>query len=149
MTIEHLRERLLGAIGKKETKPTAEEAIEAWEKNLNGKNEEGYKIVRGMDGKPVEVIIVRRDENSVFAFLINGETREQFQIGGELQSIEQAFGNLRFQQFLDRNVFKSWYELKGIQALDAQVSRVHQGFVFGAPGPQPDQLVTRSGGLWF
>jgi len=119
------------------TKPTVEEAIEAWENDAEC-NKEGCKIVRGKDGKPVEVVLVDGGERAVFAVLVNGNREETFQIGGEMQSMDQALGNLTFRQFLNENVFKDWYELKGIQRLDSQVTKRHQGFVFGLPGEQPD-----------
>ncbi|MBI3559554.1 hypothetical protein HY087_00305 [Candidatus Gottesmanbacteria bacterium] len=123
----------------KTKKPTVEEAITAWENN-HERNSEGNKIVRGVDGKPVEVVTVKSGKDSVWAFLVNGETREQFQIGGELQSMDVALGTLRFEQFINGNIFNAWYELKGIQRLDAQVSDANQGFVFGQPGTQPESL---------
>ena len=119
----------------KQAKPPVEQAIAAWE-NDPEKNPEGYKIVRGRDGKPVEVILVKNREPAVFAVVVNG-TQEQFEFGGKMKSLEQAFGDLMLSQFINRNIFNGWVELKGIQRLDAQVSQKHQGFVFGAPGEVP------------
>ncbi len=119
----------------RQVKPSIGEAIRMWE-NDHGRNPEEYKIIRGLDGKPVEVVLVNGGTEPVFAIVVNG-TQEQFQIGGEMRPLEQVFGSLMFQQFLNADVFNGWYELKGIQRLDAQVSRTHQGFIFGQPGPQP------------
>jgi len=121
----------------KSVKPSIEEAISRWE-NDTDRNIEGYKIVRGLDSKPVEVVLEKSGKTPVFAIHINGKSREQFQISGEMQSLNQAMGNLTFEQFLKSNVFNGWYELRGIQRLDAQVNKTHQGFVFGLPGTQPD-----------
>lgn len=75
----------------------------------------------------------------MFAIVTNG-TQEKFQIGGQMQSIEEAMGKLSFQQFLNSNVFNVWYELKGVKRLDAQVNRNHQGFIFGLSGQQPLEM---------
>jgi len=123
------------------TKPTVEKAIEAWENDVEC-NKEGYKIARGKDGKQVEVVLVDGSERAVFAFLVNGNREEPFQIGGEMQSMDQALGNLTFRQFLNEDVFQCWYEIKGIKRFDAQVNENNQGFVFGLPGEEPDELPT-------
>lgn len=131
--------RLFGEGSKTPKHPTAEEAIASWE-NDKERNPAGHKIVRGVDGKPVEVVLIRGGKEAIFAFLVNGEKQDQFQIGGQMRSLEQALGNLTLTQFINDNVFNGWYELIGIQRLDAQVSKAHQGFVRGLPGTKPDRF---------
>lgn len=121
---------------------SVQEAITAWENDLN-KNPKGNKIVRDLDGKPVEIILLKKAENPIFAVFANGKAVEQFQIGGEMQTIEQAFGGLRFEQFLNDDVFKTWYEIGGVQRLNAKVSKGHQGFVYGLPVTKPVSLQVR------
>lgn len=129
--------------GNQETSlPTIEEAIKVWEENVE-RNPQGYKIVRGTDGRPVEIVLEKSGKTPTFAILVNGEKQEQFQIGGEMQPLEQALGNLTFKQFLKSNIFNGWYELRGVQRLDAKVGKMHQGFVFGMPGEQPTELPVR------
>jgi hypothetical protein len=121
--------------------PTVEEAIAAWETNKE-KNPEGYKIVRGLNGKPVKVLGDGDDANPVFAIVVNGK-KEPFQIGqigGSMKSMEEVLGDLQFRQFINGDVFNGWYEIKGIQRLKARVSRHHQGFVFGKLGPKPKKF---------
>lgn len=125
---------------KQETRklPSVEEAIAAWESD-GKRNPEGNKIVRDLNGKPVEVVLVTAGNKPVFAIVVN-DTQEKFQIGGSMKSMEEVMGELQFRQFWKEDVFNRWYELKGVQRLDAQVNRNHQGFVFGLPGPQPLEM---------
>lgn len=132
----------LHLINKDDIDAVREAAISKWENDIKH-NKEGYKIVRGLDGKPVEIVLVEKSEKpfeSIFAVFVNGKNREQFQINGTMQSMETALGNLRFEQFLTSNVFEGWYEIKGIKRFETFVQKMHEGFVFGLSGPQPDTL---------
>lgn len=135
--------RLSGRESEPSRQLIAEAAIEGWE-NDGERNPEGYKIVRGLDGKPVEVISEGAHEGN-FAILVNGK-KEQFQIGGSMRTLEQTLGQLMFQQFLNGDVFNNWYELEGIQRLDVDVSPNHQGFVFGTLSQTPDEFEVHAAG---
>lgn len=135
--------RLSGRASEPSRQLTAETAIEGWE-NDGKRNPEGYKIVRGLDGRPVEVISEGKPTIN-FAILVNGKS-EPFQIGGSMITLEQALGQLMFRQFLNGDVFNNWYELRGIQRLDVDVSPNHQGFVFGALSQTPDEFEVHATG---
>ncbi len=123
--------------------PTVEEAIAAWEADKE-RNPDAYKILRGIDGKPVEITYDGNDGKTVFAITVNGK-KELFQMGFLMKSIGKVFGDLEFRQFITDDVFNGWYEIKGVQRLEAQVGRYHQGFVFGILGPKPDRMKVANG----
>lgn len=124
----------------RKAKPSTEEAIKAWENDAE-MNPERHKIVRGADGKPVEIVTQGRD---TFAFLING-SRRPLPEGSLIDALSQALGQLEFQQFLHGNVFDGTYELKGVQRLDANVGNDHQGFLSGVPTSPRDTFTVRAG----
>lgn len=141
MAIESFR-RIFGKKNQGETKGAqspVEKAISVWESDPE-KNQEEYKIIRGLDGKPVEVVLEKSGKNPIFAIRANGKNIEQFQIGGEMQTERSAFGNLILRHFIKRDIFDKWYDLKGVQHLDVKVGKKHQGFLFGLSGDHPEVL---------
>ncbi len=123
-------------------KLTVEEAISAWENDRTG-NPEGYKVARGTDGRPVEVVIIKSGVKPVWGIHVNGKNDNdfQFQIGGSMRTMEEALGNLQFAEWVGDDVLNGWYDLKGVKIIKAEgLSKAHQGFVFGLPGAKPEIL---------
>lgn len=133
MTLERLGKRLsrIFSRGENIVVQTVEEAVQAWESNKDGSNPDGFRIVRGTDGKPIEVLNERGGAEPVLAILVNGMRCQHFQVKGDMQSLEQALRNLEIQQNLLHDVFDRSYIPIGIQHLNAQVREDHQGFICG------------------
>lgn len=115
------------------TKPTIEEAIQAWE-NDPKKNADGYKIVRGTDGLPVEILY---KSSGKYAIKVNA-TETPF----EADQIDLVISNLKLKQWMNGNVFDQYYEKNGLQqfknvdGLDPN----HYAFVFGTPAQPPENF---------
>lgn len=134
MIPEWLRERfsLVRRGETKQLKPSLETAITAWESDPE-KNPGGYRIVRGANGKPVEI----RLEKRLSTYLLNGK-KKPLQQDGINNPISLLITRLHAEQFFGRSVTDHFYEIKGTHVFShVDSGKGLVGFLYGLPIEKP------------